>query len=56
MIIAKSTEQLAREDLIRQTLEAAATAIEKKHGNSTYVRAWAIAAREIRLLGSALAK
>ncbi len=56
MITTKSPDQLAREDLIRQTLEAAASAIESKHGNSTYERAWAIAAREIRLLGGVLAK
>lgn len=55
-ITPKPPEQLAREDLIRQTLEAAASAIERKHGNSTYKRAWIIAAREIRLLCSVLAK
>jgi hypothetical protein len=48
MIIAKSAEQLAREDLIRQTLEAAARRLECLTGNPTYQQAWRIAARSIR--------
>lgn len=56
MIIEKSAEQLAREDLIRQTLEAAASRIEKESGNATYMRAWEIAARMVRELFPELAK
>ena len=48
MIIDKPPEQLAREDLIRQTLEAAAARLERESGNSTYMTAWAKAARMIR--------
>ena len=47
-ITPKPPDQLAREDLIRQTLEAAARRLEKIHGNKTYMRAWQIAARELR--------
>lgn len=54
MITTKSPDQLAREDLIRQTLEAAAKRLECIHGNKTYKRAWQIAAREIRDLGRIL--
>lgn len=56
MIIAKSPDQLAREDLIRQTLEAAAKKLEQKSGNSTYMRAWEIGAKDIRDLAEELAK
>ena len=48
MITPKSPEQLAREDLIRQTLELAARRIEKLDGNPTYRQAWKIACRAIR--------
>ena len=48
MITPKPPEQLAREDLIRQTLEAAARRIEKLDGNPTYRQAWKIACRAIR--------
>ena len=48
MITPKSPDQLAREDLIRQTLEAAAKRIEKLDGNPTYKQAWRLAARSIR--------
>lgn len=50
MITEKSPEQLAREDLIRQTLEAAAKRIKKESGNSTYMRAWELAARMVLAL------
>lgn len=49
-IIEKTPEQLAREDLIRQTLEAAAKRIEKESANPTYMRAWELAARMVRSL------
>jgi hypothetical protein len=55
-IIEKSPEQLAREDLIRQTLELAAKRIEKESGNPTYMRAWELAARMVRGLLGDLAK
>lgn len=48
MIIEKPLEQLAKEDLIRQALEAAARRIEGLDGNQTYQQAWKIAARSIR--------
>jgi hypothetical protein len=48
MITQKSIEQLEREDLIRQTLEAAARRLEGLTGNPTYQQAWKIAARSIR--------
>jgi len=48
MIILKPAEQLAREDLIRQTLEAAARRLECLTGNPTYQQAWRIASRAIR--------
>lgn len=48
MIKDKPPEQLAREDLIRQILEAAAKRIEKESGNPTYKRAWQLAARMVR--------
>jgi hypothetical protein len=56
MITNKSPEQLAKEDLIRQTLEAAASRVEQRSGNSTYVRAWTLAAIEIRKMISELTK
>jgi hypothetical protein len=55
-IIEKSPEQLAREDLIRQTLGAAAKRIERESGNSTYMRAWEIAAKWVRELADDLTK
>jgi len=48
MITTKSPDQLAREDLIRQVIEAVARRIEGLDGNSTYQQAWKIAARSIR--------
>lgn len=50
MITTKSPDQLAREDLIRQTLEAAAKRIEAIGGNDLYVRAYQKAAEQIRLM------
>ena len=50
MIIEKAPEQLAKEDLIRQTLEAAAKRIESLTGNGTYQQAWKIAVRAIRTM------
>jgi hypothetical protein len=54
MITPKPPEQLAQEDLIRQTLEAAARELERIHGNKTYQRAWEIGARKIRDLSRVL--
>ena len=56
MIIDKPPEQLAREDLIRQTLELAATSLEEKQVNQTYRWAFAKAARIIRDLKETLNK
>ena len=50
MIIEKSPEQLVREDLIRQTLEAAIRRIEGLDGNYAYIQAWKVAIRAIRSL------
>ena len=50
MITEKSPEQLAREDIIRQTLEAAAKRIEGQSGNPTYRQAWKLAIRAIMSL------
>lgn len=47
-MITKPAEQLAREDMIRQTLEAAARRLEHLTGNATYKQAWRVAARSIR--------
>jgi hypothetical protein len=39
-LIQKPPDQLIKEDLIRQTLVAAAKAIEVQKGNPTYRQAW----------------
>lgn len=44
----KPAEQLEREDIARQALEAAAAKLESRAGNSTYRRAWTIAADLLR--------
>jgi len=44
----KTAEQLAREDVERQTLEAAAQRIEQENGNEIYRLAWKKAVRIIR--------
>lgn len=49
-ITPKPPEQLAREDLIRQTLEAAARKVENYSVNRTYAKAFRLAARLIREL------
>lgn len=47
-VIPKTFEQLAREDVERQALEAAARKIEALSGNEIYQRAWRKAAHVIR--------
>ena len=54
MITPKSPEQLAREDLIRQTLESAAKRLEAENGNETYRTAWKRGAKLIRALSEKL--
>lgn len=48
--VEKSAEQLVREDIERQTLEAAAARIEKQHGNPVYMKAWQRAASILRAM------
>lgn len=50
MIQEKTMEQLAREEIQRQTLEAAAQRVEMQNGNSVYQAAWRRAAKIIRAL------
>jgi hypothetical protein len=47
-IFTKTAEQLVREDVERQALEAAASKVELLSGNSTYTQAWKTAAKLIR--------
>jgi hypothetical protein len=47
MITEKTSEELSRENIIRQTLEAAAKRVEEQKGNPTYRQAWKIAIRAI---------
>jgi hypothetical protein len=47
MICDKPADQLAREEVERNTLERAAIAVEAREGNSVYRQAWKIAARII---------
>lgn len=54
MIIAKSPEQLAKEDLIRQIIEAAAARLEREDGNTIYKMAWKKGAKLIRRLSAEL--
>jgi hypothetical protein len=44
----KTPEQLARDHLVRITLERAALRIERQAGNDVYIRAWKAAAKIIR--------
>lgn len=46
----KSPEQLIREDIERQALEAAAKALETRAGNSLYEKAWKAGAKLVRSL------
>ncbi len=46
----KAPDQLAREEVERQTLELAAKRLEQEHGNPTYMQAWARAIRIIRAM------
>lgn len=48
MTIDKTTDQLVREEIERQTLEAAAARIEREGGNPVYMQAWRRAAKIIR--------
>lgn len=48
VIINKSPDQLAREDLIRQTLEAAAVILDNYSTNKFYRKALRVGARLIR--------
>lgn len=50
MTVDKPIEQVVREDIQRQVLEAAACRVEALSGNTTYQQAWRIAARCIRSL------
>lgn len=47
-VITKTAEQLAREDIERQALEAAARKLESLNGNEVYSRAWKRAAETVR--------
>lgn len=46
----KSPDQLAREDIERRTLEAAAKLLEETHTNRIYKAAWRAAAKMVRQL------
>jgi hypothetical protein len=46
----KPLDQLEREDIARQALEAAARRLEERAGNSVYMKAWKIGARLIRAM------
>jgi hypothetical protein len=48
MITTKSPDQLAREDLIRQTLDSAAQFLETRNTNRLYKAAWKSAAKLLR--------
>lgn len=48
ILIEKTPEQLEREDIARQVLEAAAARVEAEAGNETYQAAWKRAAKIIR--------
>lgn len=50
VLVAKSAEQLAREEVMRQTLEMAAARVEQQAGSDAYERAWRRAAALIRSL------
>lgn len=49
-IVEKSPTQLLREEIERRILESAAKRLEQQQGNSTYMQAWARAARIIRAM------
>lgn len=53
-LIQKPPAQLIKEDLIRQTLEAAAQRLEREGGNVSYAQAWKRAAKLIRSLAPEL--
>jgi hypothetical protein len=46
----KTPEQLTREEIQRQTLEAAALRLETQQGNAVYMAAWKAAARILRMM------
>lgn len=46
----KTGDQLARESIERQALEAAAKRIEQQAGNTLYLKAWKRAAQIVRSL------
>jgi hypothetical protein len=46
----KSQEQIAREKVANETLEAAATRLEKQAGNRVYKAAWRAAAKLLRTM------
>lgn len=50
IVFEKTPNQLERESIERQALEAAAKRIEEEAGNSVYVAAWRRAARIVRSL------
>lgn len=47
-LVDKSPEQLAKEDLVRQALDAAACELEKRSTNELYAKAFKAAAKIIR--------
>lgn len=46
----KPLDQLEREDIVRQALEAAAARLEKQAGNAVYRKAWETGAKLIRAM------
>lgn len=49
-LCSKSAEQLAREQIQREILEAVAKHLERKIGNEVYRWAWKAAAKDIRAM------
>jgi len=50
MLVEKTHEQLAREEVQRQALEDAARKVEALSGNQTYRQAFRVAARAVRAM------
>lgn len=47
-LIEKSPDQLAKEDLVRQALDAAASELERRSTNELYAKAFRAAAKIVR--------
>lgn len=47
-LVEKSPEQLAKEDLVRQALDAAANELERRSTNEMYAKAFKAAAKIVR--------